>query len=136
MRQRLLDVDVLAGRAGVDRHRHVPVVGRGDQHGVDVLAGQQLVIVLGGDGLGIGQLLPASRWLSQMSQTAVIRAPGTSASARINCLAAAAGADAADVERFVGREAAGRGRVAGQQQPEARSQLFQKLAAIVSAIHG
>ena len=54
--QRLLDVDVLAGGAGVDGHRHVPVVGAADQDGVDVLAVEELAIVLGGDGLGVGQL--------------------------------------------------------------------------------
>ena len=35
---RLFAVDVLAGLHGVDRHLGVPVVGRGDQDGVDVLA--------------------------------------------------------------------------------------------------
>ena len=44
-RQGLLDVDVLARHDRVDRHRHVPVLGRGDEHGVDVLARQELVVV-------------------------------------------------------------------------------------------
>ncbi len=38
VRQRLLDVDVLAGRARHDRHQRVPVVGRRDDDRVDVLA--------------------------------------------------------------------------------------------------
>src|SRR5688572_23746678 len=33
---RLLAVDVLAGLTGPDRHQRMPVVGRGDRHGVDV----------------------------------------------------------------------------------------------------
>ena len=47
----LLAVDVLAGHHGVDRRQGVPVVGRGDDDGVDVLAVEQLAIVL--DGLGV-----------------------------------------------------------------------------------
>ncbi len=43
--QRLLDVDVLAGLAGPDRHQRVPVIGRGGGHGVDVLVLQQLADV-------------------------------------------------------------------------------------------
>ncbi len=38
VRQRFFDVHVLARGAGVDRHGHVPVIRRGDEHGVDVLA--------------------------------------------------------------------------------------------------
>ncbi len=38
VRQGLLDVDVLAGGAGEDGHQRVPVVGRRDDHGVDVRA--------------------------------------------------------------------------------------------------
>ena len=57
MSERLFDVDVFAGVARVDGHRHVPVVGAGDQDGVDVFAVEQLAIVLAGDGLGVGELL-------------------------------------------------------------------------------
>ena len=32
----LFDVDVLAGLAGPDGHERVPVIGRGDRHGIDV----------------------------------------------------------------------------------------------------
>jgi hypothetical protein len=46
---RLLDVDVLAGREGVERHLPVPVVRRGDEHGVDVLVVEQAAVV-GDDG--------------------------------------------------------------------------------------
>ena len=45
VRHRLFDIDVLAGRHGVDGDLAVPVVGRGDQHGVDVVAFEQLAIV-------------------------------------------------------------------------------------------
>ena len=46
VRQRFLDVDVLAGGARLDRDRAVPVVGRGDENGVDVLALEQPLVVL------------------------------------------------------------------------------------------
>ena len=39
--QRFLHVGVLFGPGRGDGDRHVPVVGRGDHHGVDVVAGQQ-----------------------------------------------------------------------------------------------
>ena len=44
--QRLLDVHVLARLAAPDGGRHVPVVGRGDDHGVDRLVVQGLAEVL------------------------------------------------------------------------------------------
>ena len=42
---RLLAVDRLARLHGVDRHPGMPVVGNADEHGVDVLASQDLAIV-------------------------------------------------------------------------------------------
>ena len=44
---RLLDVDVLAGRERVLGHLQVPVVRSRDHHGVDVGAGEQLLVVAG-----------------------------------------------------------------------------------------
>ena len=43
--QRLLHVHVLAGGAGVDHLQAVPVVGRADDHGVDVVAVEQRAVV-------------------------------------------------------------------------------------------
>ncbi len=86
VRQRLLDVDVLAGRAGVDGHRHVPVVGRADQHGVDVLAVEQLVVApWWRRPAGRPACVPSARCASQTSQTAAIRTPGILASDCISC---------------------------------------------------
>ena len=48
-RQRLLDVDVLAGAQRRDGHERVPVIGRGDDHRVDVLAVEHLAEVLDAD---------------------------------------------------------------------------------------
>ncbi len=46
---RLLDVDVLAGLAGPDRHQRVPVVGRGDRDGVNRLVLEHAAdVLLGG----------------------------------------------------------------------------------------
>ena len=47
---RLLDVDVLAGQNGVDRGQGMPVVGRGDDDRVEVLAVEHRPIVAGGLG--------------------------------------------------------------------------------------
>ena len=43
--RRLLEVHVLAGPERVDRHLRVPVIGRGDDDGIDVLAAEQVAIV-------------------------------------------------------------------------------------------
>jgi hypothetical protein len=42
----LFEVDILAGLAGPDRPQGVPVVGRGDDHGVDVLVFDKVLLVL------------------------------------------------------------------------------------------
>ena len=44
--RRLLDVDVLAGQAAVNRQQRVPVIRRGHHEGVDRLVVEQLAIVL------------------------------------------------------------------------------------------
>ena len=44
-RHRLFEVNVFAGLEGVDRHRRVPMVGRGDENTVDVGARQQIMVV-------------------------------------------------------------------------------------------
>ena len=54
---RLLDVHVLARLAGVDRRQGVPVVGRGDDHGVDVLGVEHLAVVAHGRRLVAPRLL-------------------------------------------------------------------------------
>ena len=54
---RFLDVDVLAGLAGVDGDLGVPVIGRGHDHRVDILVFQQTLIVfvrLGARARGFG----------------------------------------------------------------------------------
>ena len=52
----LLDVHVLAGFAGLDRHVSVPVIGRGDAHDVDGLVGQDLPEIAHTLGLPLGHL--------------------------------------------------------------------------------
>ena len=52
VRQRLLDVDVLARFHRVDDHAGVPVVRRGDDHGVDRFVVEQLAVVV--ERLGAG----------------------------------------------------------------------------------
>ena len=61
VRARLLDVDILAGAAGVDGHQRVPVVGRGDGDGVDGLVFEQLAVIRVDRGLLLGDLLDVGR---------------------------------------------------------------------------
>ena len=55
----LFEVDVLAGVHGVDGGLLVPVVGRGDDDGVDVFAGEDLVVVAGGEDVVAPELFGA-----------------------------------------------------------------------------
>ncbi len=57
VRQRLLAVDVLAGLAGQDGRDRVPVVGRGDHDGVDILAVEHLAEIVVGLRLAVGRRL-------------------------------------------------------------------------------
>src|SRR5205814_704142 len=62
--ERLFDVDVLAGLQRVDRYRLVPVIGRGDDHGVDVAAVEHLTVIGKDGGLAVrprARALGASR---------------------------------------------------------------------------
>ena len=101
MRQRLLHIDILAGGAGIHSHRHVPVVRAADEHGVHILVVEQLLMFLGGDGVRSGELA------ALLQPHIVDVAHGRDADAwDLNQrphqrLAAAAGADAADVDRLV-----------------------------------
>jgi hypothetical protein len=55
-RQRLFDIDVLACATGIDEHDGVPVVGRGDGDGIDVLVVDDTAPVLVFDWRGAGLL--------------------------------------------------------------------------------
>ena len=46
MRHGLLQVDVLAGFERIHGHAEVPVIRRGDEYGVEIGAGEQIVIVV------------------------------------------------------------------------------------------
>ena len=54
---RLLEVDVLAGLHRIDGGRLVPVVGRRDQDGIDILARENLAVVAGGEDVRPPELL-------------------------------------------------------------------------------
>ncbi len=101
VRERLLNVNVFPGRAGIDGHRHVPMVGRADQYGVDIFAIENLAVLLRRDRLRIGQLL------GQIDVHVPNIAYGSDAHARHfyerfhQPAAAAAGADTGDVDGFV-----------------------------------
>ena len=60
VRRRLLDVDVLSSLQRPDRRQRVPVIGRGDDHGVDVLVVEHAAQVLDEvrlEGRDVGELL-------------------------------------------------------------------------------
>ncbi len=136
VRQRLFDVHVLAGRAGVDRDRHVLMVGRGNDHRVDVVAVEKCPVVLGGKGAGFGQRAAGLEVF--VPDVADGRDPRERhfLERRHQLPAAPAGADAADVDGLAGREAARRGRQPGQCQARGKAELFEKLAAILRSVHG
>src|SRR5262249_35549699 len=125
VRERLLNVNILAGVARVDGDRHMPVVRRADEHGVHVLVVENLFVFLRGDRLWVGEFLAFSQ--------ADIPYVADGGDADVGNLderfhqlpATAAGADAADVENLVGPEDAV---VAGRGQGESGGRL-QKSAA-------
>ena len=111
MRQRFFDVDILAGRASGDHHGHVLMVGRTDQHGVDIFPVQDLPILLGGECLRIGEFL-ASRQMGVPNVTDRGHANARDLRQSLHqALGAAAGSDAADRYGFIGSVAAGRGKI-------------------------
>ena len=98
---RLLQVDVLAGLAGVDRLQRVPVRRRGDDHRVDVLLREQLAVVAVGLG---GLLVPAGDRLRGGLRTIAGRGDddvGMGRAVPQVALAHAAAADQPDVDPLV-----------------------------------
>src|SRR5207248_1034637 len=114
VRQRLFNIDVLVGGAGVHGDGDVPVVRGGDQDGVHVLAVEHGPVVAGGERLLVG---PGAAGLEVGREDI---ADGGDADVghldqRLHQVAAAAAAaDQADVEGLVGPEGAGGG--GGQRQ--------------------
>jgi hypothetical protein len=104
VRQGLLDVDILLRIAGVHGHGHVPVVGAADEDGIDILVVEDFLVIPSRDGLRVGDLLG----LIQMGIVNVAHGShadiGNLGQRAHQVLAAAARADAADVERLIGAE--------------------------------
>ena len=114
--ERLLGIDVLAGLAGVDARQGVPVVGRGDNHGVHLPRFQHLAVFviapafqLGRDFIGPGSVDIADghdpAFLGQAHQL----------------LAAASHADIADADAIVGAGPARGGQYARRNQQRRRA---------------
>ena len=103
-RQRLLAVDVLLGLAGGHEVQGVPVVGRGDDDGVEVLAVEQLAEVGVGIGLAAGLLAGGEQvGLVDVADggdlAIVVRQEGVE-----QLVAAIADADEAEADALVGAE--------------------------------
>ena len=103
---RLFKIDVFAGCQGVDRHAHMPVVGRGDHDGVDLLLQDFAIIhVCGGDAVGTKFDGVASRPIDVANGDDLVLADvvgGIEQAAH-----AAAGADHSDAQGVVGAEDSG-----------------------------
>ena len=67
--QRLLHVDVLAGRQCLQGQRHVHVVAGGDDHGLDLGVGEHLAVVGAGVGHTILGLHRVGNGLAQVAHT-------------------------------------------------------------------
>jgi len=92
-RQRLVAEHILAGLAGVDRLEGVPVVGRGDHHGVHVLSVEQLAVVA-----ARGPLLALGRCLHVADRHDL----GVRGEVGEDVLAAGAQADISDADPVIG----------------------------------
>src|SRR5262245_9948930 len=74
VRWRLLDIDVLTGLAGTDRSRRVPVIGSGDDNGVDGLVVEDAAHLFD----GLGRLpLPTSDGLGGPGQAFFVQVANT-----------------------------------------------------------
>src|SRR5262249_3493479 len=104
VRQRLFDIHVLAGRASVDSHRYVPMIRCADQHGVDIFAIEDLFVVLGGNGLRVGELAALLEIDIPDVENGSHSSMGNLGQGRHECPAPSAGANATDVDGFVGAE--------------------------------
>ena len=136
VRQRLLDVDVLARGARVDEDRHVPVVRSPDHDGVDIAPLEHIAIVDGDEGLRVRQFLPL------LAAVFPHVADGAQADPRHACKhlhehpAAPAGSDAADVQSVVRRVVGSGKAVSGQGEGRRRhTELLQDLSSMALCLH-
>jgi hypothetical protein len=123
-RKRLFDIDVLAGAAGVDHHEGVPVVGRGDGHGVDVTVLEQLPVVLvarrGGAGFAGRQVEVVVAEVADGRGDRIAELE----KAIVHLVAAVAEADKAHAQAVVGAEDAG---VAESSEGEGLAAIHERL---------
>ena len=102
---RLLAVDVFAGAHRRDGDGHVPMVGRADHHGVDILTVENLAVVEVEDRVGRGVLgfgFQAARFIHVAAGDDLVLFGELQLAQQI--LAAAAGADGADAYAVVGAQ--------------------------------
>ena len=110
MRQGLLHVHILAAVASVHRHGHVPVIRRADQNRIDVAACQEFVVVPRHEGTATGDLLCLlDRFVPNVANRCDPRA-GHFCQIGHQSPTPTTGADAPDVQGFIGRIREGGGR--------------------------
>src|SRR5581483_7433390 len=118
-RQRLLDINVLAGLNRLNEHGAVLEVGRADDHGVDILARQHLGQVRRGERIFAGELLHIGRGLLALLAPGVADGDDVNRSVVFNLdqfleQAATAAADVRYPDPVIGSQNVG---VAGRRQP-------------------
>ena len=129
VRQRLLDIHVLSRRTRIHGERHVQMVGRSDDHRIDVASREQVVVILRSRRIRIRQFFAGFHIL--IPNVADSRnAHARDLFERVHqLLAATSGADATDVQRFIGRKTSRRGPVACEHQTRGQADLFDEFAA-------
>ena len=102
----LFEIDVFAGGQGVDSHAHMPVVGRCDDDGVELLLEDLAIVRMsGGDAVGAGFNGVATRGVDVADGDYLILADLVGGFEQ--AVDAAAGADYADAQGVVGADNAG-----------------------------
>ncbi len=134
--QRFFGVDMLAGFDGGDGHVVVQMLGRHDEHGIDGLVGQQVVVVLVSLGSGAPDRLHAVVGASDVPFVGVAdrRDLDIVRSGRMHpiqgCISAGADANPTNVDLFIGGAARDNGRTCGD------GSGLQKIATIEFVGHG
>ena len=125
VRDGLLAVDVFAGAHTGDGDGHVPVVGRGDHDGVDILTVEDLAVVEVGERVGGGVLgfgFQAARFINVAAGDDLVLFGELQLAQQI--LAASAGADGADPYAIVGAEDSAIGRRGNQRSAHKLSAMM------------
>ena len=100
---RLFEIDILASLHGVDCGLLVPMVGRGDEDGINILAGKDLTVIAGREEIGAPQLFAVGKAaIVAVGDGDQLDAGNLHRGARVP-LALDAGADKGELDDVIGR---------------------------------